>query len=205
MSYTEITGGVTAAHGFLAGSAYCGIKAGNVARPDIALIHTMQPAVAVGTFTTNRVKAAPVRVSMMNVRTPDVRAIITNAGNANACTGVAGIENAKRMTRATARLWVCVTNRCWSARLGASACRCPLRKWRRPSPTLPRACMTMAAETRAGDHDQRHVRKGTRVELNSGWHTHPHRRHRQGRGHDRPNMATMLCFLTPTPRSTRSS
>src|SRR5207253_258601 len=75
MSYTEIPGGVTAAQGFLAGSAYCGIKAGNSDRPDIALIHSPGQTVAAGTFTTNRVKAAPVRLSMTHLRTGDVRAI----------------------------------------------------------------------------------------------------------------------------------
>src|SRR6187397_1911990 len=68
MSYTEITGGVTAAQGFLARSAYCGIKATNTDKEDIALIYSPQPTLAAGTFTTNRVKAAPVRVSMVNVR-----------------------------------------------------------------------------------------------------------------------------------------
>ena len=76
MSYTEIPGGVTAAQGFLAGSAYCGIKASNVDRPDIALIHSPQETVAAATFTTNKVKAAPVRVSMAHLRSGDVRAIV---------------------------------------------------------------------------------------------------------------------------------
>src|SRR5262245_26567585 len=58
MSYTEIKGGVTAAQGFLAGSAYCGIKATNRDKEDIALIYSPQPTCAAGTFTTNRVKAA---------------------------------------------------------------------------------------------------------------------------------------------------
>src|SRR5204862_2457726 len=65
-------------------------------------IHSPQETVCAATFTTNRVKAAPVRVSMANFRTGDVRAIIANAGNANACTGLEGIENAKRMTEAAA-------------------------------------------------------------------------------------------------------
>src|SRR6188508_2696533 len=119
MSYTEIPGGVTAAQGFLAGSVYCGIKASNPDRPDLALIYSPQETVAAATFTTNKVKAAPVRVSMVNLRTSDVRAIVANAGNANACTGVAGIETAKRMTEAAAtalglrarQVMVCSTGR----------------------------------------------------------------------------------------------
>ena len=74
---------------------------------------------AAGTFTTNKVKAAPVRVSAANLRFPDVRAIIANSGNANACTGAHGHRDAKRMTRATAaalglkerQVMVCSTGR----------------------------------------------------------------------------------------------
>ena len=93
MSYTEISGGVTAAQGFLAGSIYCGVKAANASRPDIALIYSPQPTVVAATFTTNKVKAAPVRVSMSHLSSNDVRAIVANAGNANACTGLTGLEN----------------------------------------------------------------------------------------------------------------
>ena len=100
--FSEIPGGLNAPSGFLTGSIYCGIKATNPDRPDLAMIVSEHPAVAAGTFTTNRVKAAPVRVSKAHLRSPDVRAIVANAGNANACTGVPGIENAKRMTQAVA-------------------------------------------------------------------------------------------------------
>jgi glutamate N-acetyltransferase/amino-acid N-acetyltransferase len=118
-AHHEIPGGITAPAGFLAGSAYCGIKATNPDRPDIALIYSPQPTIAAGTFTTNKVKAAPVRVSLQHLRSPDVRVIIANAGNANACTGAAGIETAKRMTKATAaalglkerQVMVCSTGR----------------------------------------------------------------------------------------------
>jgi len=79
MSYLEISGGVTAPAGFLAGSAYCGIKASNSSRPDMALIYSPQPTVAAGAFTTNKVKAAPVRVSAAHIKTPRIRAIIVCA------------------------------------------------------------------------------------------------------------------------------
>src|SRR5688572_33487445 len=103
MSHSEIPGGVTAPEGFLAGSAFCGIKATNKSKPDIALIYSAQPTVAAATFTTNKVKAAPVRVSQVHLRSSDVRAVVVNSGNANACTGVGGLESAKRMARAAAR------------------------------------------------------------------------------------------------------
>src|SRR5688572_5446205 len=149
MSYTEIPGGVTAPRGFRAGSAYCGIKPANAERPDIALIHTCEPAVAAGTFTTNRVKAAPVRVSLVHVRSPDVRAIVVNSGNANACTGVCGIENAKRMAAATAaalglrerQILVCSTGR-----IGVPL---PIARIEKVIATLPDACSEIGSHEAA--------------------------------------------------------
>src|SRR5436189_293339 len=103
MTFIEIPGGVTAPLGFVAGSAYCGIKATNKSSPDIALIVSEHKTCAAGTFTTNRVKAAPVRVSRANLNTADVRAIIANCGNANACTGLPGLRDARRMCVATGK------------------------------------------------------------------------------------------------------
>ena len=71
----------------------------NKSTPDIALIFSNTAAVAAGTFTTNKVKAAPVRVSRLHLRSPDVRAIVANAGNANACTGVPGLETREAHVR----------------------------------------------------------------------------------------------------------
>jgi glutamate N-acetyltransferase / amino-acid N-acetyltransferase len=61
------------------------------------------PCSSAGTFTTNRVKAAPVRVSQAHLRKGDLRAIIANSGNANACTGVQGIHDANAMCDAVAK------------------------------------------------------------------------------------------------------
>src|SRR5438552_2306568 len=91
VKFFEICGGITAPQGFVATNAHCGIKEGNKKKPDIALIFSPAPAVAAATFTTNKVKAAPVKVSMAHLRSANVRAIVANSGNANACTGVAGI------------------------------------------------------------------------------------------------------------------
>src|SRR5438093_7960064 len=100
--FTEICGGVTAPNGFVAGGAWCGIKPGNESKPDLALILSSGPAVAAAAFTTNKVRAAPVRLSAEHLRGKDVRAILANSGNANACTGLAGIQTAKEMTRTAA-------------------------------------------------------------------------------------------------------
>ncbi|MFM8764455.1 MAG: bifunctional ornithine acetyltransferase/N-acetylglutamate synthase, partial [Spartobacteria bacterium] len=87
----KIKGGVCAARGFVAGVAGCGIKTGKVTRDDVAVVFSESPATSAATFTTNNVKAAPVRVSAEHLKVGGNRAVILNSGNANACTAeVAG-------------------------------------------------------------------------------------------------------------------
>jgi glutamate N-acetyltransferase / amino-acid N-acetyltransferase len=101
--YTRIKGGVGAPYGFLTSAVSCGIKNPEAERLDLALIYSEKPCSSAGTFTTNRVKAAPVRVSQSHLRKGDLRAIIANSGNANACTGVLGIRDANSMCDAVAK------------------------------------------------------------------------------------------------------
>ena len=99
-TFHPVSGGVTAATGFLAGAVHCAIKYDNPKRLDLALLCSEVPSVGAATFTTNKIKAAPVKVSAAHLRTRDLRAVVLNSGNANACTGLVGIEHAKRMARA---------------------------------------------------------------------------------------------------------
>ena len=88
MEYIE--GGVTAAKGFKASSAAAGIK--YQGRTDMAMIYSDVPCVAAGTFTTNIVKAAPVKWDRQVVyESEHAQAVICNSGIANACTGVQGM------------------------------------------------------------------------------------------------------------------
>ena len=100
--FSRIKGGVGAPLGFLTSAVSCGIKNPTADRLDLALVYSEHPCSSAGTFTTNRVKAAPVRVSQSNLRKGDLRAIIANSGNANACTGVQGIHDANAMCDAVA-------------------------------------------------------------------------------------------------------
>ena len=98
-AFFEIGGGITAPKGFRASAVCSGIKEGPLDKDDLGLVISDFPAVAAATFTSNKIKAAPVRVSADHLRAGDTRAIIANSGNANACTGSTGIQNAKRMAR----------------------------------------------------------------------------------------------------------
>ena len=99
-TFHPVSGGVTAAPGFAAASVHCGIKPENLKKADLALLYSEAPTVGAAAFTTNKIKAAPVKVSQAHLRTSDLRAVVLNSGNANACTGLEGIEHAKRMARA---------------------------------------------------------------------------------------------------------
>jgi glutamate N-acetyltransferase/amino-acid N-acetyltransferase len=198
MSYSEIPGGVTAAQGYLAGSVYCGIKAANTSRPDLALIHSTQPAVAAGTFTTNRVKAAPVRVSMAHLRGGgDVRTIIANSGNANACTGLAGIETAKRMAAAVATALELKSRQVMVCSTGRIGVPLPIEKIEDSIAKLPQALTCdgskraaeaiMTSDTFAKEMAVEFEVDGKVVRLGGI---------AKGAGMIDPNMATMLCFLT---------
>ena len=85
-----ITGGVTAAKGFKAASTAAGIKYKD--RQDMAMIYSQEPCRSAGTFTTNIVKAAPVKWDKNQVTSgAPARAVVINAGIANACTGEEGM------------------------------------------------------------------------------------------------------------------
>ncbi|GAB6098801.1 bifunctional glutamate N-acetyltransferase/amino-acid acetyltransferase ArgJ [Halanaerocella petrolearia] len=96
----EITGGITAPEGFLAGGVRAGIKEeGN----DIALIYSQKMAQAAAVFTTNQAAAAPVKISKEHCENGKAQAIIVNSGNANACTGEQGWKDAGKMVALTAQ------------------------------------------------------------------------------------------------------
>ena len=104
-SFHEIAGGITAPKGFQAAGIYCGIRK---VKKDIALITSEIPAEVAAVFTLNKTLAAPVIVDKI-ILTPSpsraravVRAIVVNSGNANACTGERGMQDAWRMVRETA-------------------------------------------------------------------------------------------------------
>ena len=90
MGIKIITGGVTAARGFKAASTAAGIKYKD--RQDMAIIYSQEPCRSAGTFTTNIVKAAPVKWDKNQVTSgAPARAVVINAGIANACTGEEGM------------------------------------------------------------------------------------------------------------------
>lgn len=95
----KIEGGITAAKGFQAAGGAAGIKKQGV--KDMALVYSEVPCVAAGTFTTNIVKAAPVKWDQEIVYNhPTAQAIVCNSGIANACTGEEGYGYCRKTAEA---------------------------------------------------------------------------------------------------------
>jgi glutamate N-acetyltransferase/amino-acid N-acetyltransferase len=100
MELEEGTGGVTAPAGFVAGGLFCGIRK---AKKDLAIIVSQAPAVVAGVFTQNRMQAAPILVNKAQLKKTSLcSAVVVNSGNANACTGERGLNDAWAMVRTTA-------------------------------------------------------------------------------------------------------
>src|SRR5690348_13017910 len=97
----EAVPAITAARGFRAAGVHCGIRK---KRPDLALIWSERPAAAAAVFTRNLVQAAPIHVCRRALAASGgwASAIVVNAGNANACTGAAGLVAAERTAETTA-------------------------------------------------------------------------------------------------------
>ena len=103
MEIRMIDGGVTAAKGFQAAAAAAGIKYQD--RTDMALIWSEKPCKTAGTFTTNVVKAAPVKWDRAIVESrKKVRAVVVNSGIANACTGEEGMQYCRETAEEAARI-----------------------------------------------------------------------------------------------------
>src|SRR5207253_9551049 len=87
------------------GFRYAGVHSGirpDPNRLDLALVVSDRPCSAAGAFTQNRVCAAPVQVCRERLPSADVRAIVICSGNANACTGQRGLDDARQMTERAA-------------------------------------------------------------------------------------------------------
>ena len=107
--FKEIPGSIVAPRGFLASGVFCDIKRLGTGKGsekgrkrDLGLIVSEVPAAVAGMFTTNQICAAPVKICIERVKKGIAQAIVVNSGNANACTGRQGLQDAREMTAAVA-------------------------------------------------------------------------------------------------------
>jgi glutamate N-acetyltransferase / amino-acid N-acetyltransferase len=110
--------------GFRASGVTAGLKASGL--PDLAVLASEDPCAAAGTFTLNRVCAAPVKWCRARLPADDIRAVVINSGNANAATGEEGLENARRTAEAAAARLGCRSDQVLVASTGVIGHQLPM-------------------------------------------------------------------------------
>lgn len=193
-----ITGGVTAAKGFQAASTAAGIK--YQGRTDMAMVYSEKPCVAAGTFTTNIVKAAPVKWDQEIVyQHPSAQVIICNSGIANACTGEEGFSYCRATAKAAAETLNVDENSVLVASTGVIGMQLPIQK-------LADGVKAMAPKLQgtleAGNEAAKAImttdtkEKEAAVQIEVGGKTVTIGGMCKGSGMIHPNMCTMLGFVT---------
>ncbi len=139
--FKELRAGVTAPAGFLASGLSAGIKSSFFKKmskqpKDLALVCSTTPAIAVGAFTSNTCKAAPVLVSMKHIRRGIAQAIVINSGNANCATGAQGLQDAYAMGEETARALGIPEDSVLVSSTGTIGKRLPIDKIKKAIPVL---------------------------------------------------------------------
>ncbi|MDO4204555.1 MAG: bifunctional glutamate N-acetyltransferase/amino-acid acetyltransferase ArgJ [Selenomonadaceae bacterium] len=187
--------GVTYPKGFTAAGIKAGIKkSGNL---DLALIYTKKEAALAGTFTQNKVAAAPVLYDREVVATGSGHAIIANAGCANACTGEQGMKDAREMAAVTAEALGCKADDVIVGSTGIIGVNLPMEK-------LTAGIKKIVGELSEDGSDNASraiMTTDTKQKACSGSLTLGGKEVRfgaicKGSGMIRPNMATMLCYIT---------
>lgn len=189
-----IEGGIVAPLGFKTAGVYCGIKR---KRKDLALIVSDVDAVAAGVFTTNIVKAPCVYGNQNVIERGAARAIVCNSGNANACNGDQGYEDASEMMRQAAEALRLAPSQVLSASTGVIGHRLPIEKVtagiQAAAQILHRGeCGDTAEAIMTTDTTQKQLAvefdvDGVKVRMGAIG---------KGSGMIAPNMATMLAFIT---------
>ena len=207
----QISGGVAAPKGFTASGVHCGVKKGKgdgnqppmskmpevlEGKKDLALIVSEQPCTAAAVYTMNRVKAAPLYVTMDHLENGEAQAIVANSGNANACAPNSH-EHAEEMCRLAAEAtglkasdFVVASTGVIGQELNIAAIQaglpeCAAALSKEGSDAAANAIMTTDT-----------VKKELAVTCSIGGKTVTIGAIAKGSGMIHPNMGTMLCFIT---------
>lgn len=193
-----ISGGVTAARGFKAASTAAGIKYKD--RQDMAMIYSQEPCRSAGTFTTNVVKAAPVKWDKNQVTNGvPARAVVINAGIANACTGEEGMGYCGQTAGAAAQALGIPAESVLVASTGVIGMQLPMDRIaagvRAMAPLLDESLESGTGASRAiMTTDTKNKEVAVQFEL--GGNTVTMGGMCKGSGMIHPNMCTMLSFVT---------
>lgn len=200
IEFTNDSPGVADVPGFRVGAAGCDIRNKGADRLDLTLVVADHPCAAAGVFTTNDVKAAPVRFcqQVLAVSAERIRGLVGNSGNANACTSVQGDVDAAAMAKLAAEavgapseaFLVCSTGRIGEllpmAKVAAGITASAARLSREAAEGVRAANAILTSDTRPKSVTARFTWEGQTITI-AGI--------AKGAGMIEPNMATMLAFV----------
>ena len=193
-----ISGGVCAAKGFKANGLNAGIK--NNEKKDMALVYSEVPCVSAATFTTNKVKAAPVKYDYELVHGNEyAQAVVINSGVANACTGETGMKHCREISEEAGKILGIPASSVLVASTGVIGNMLPMDIIKKGIDRLPEdmagdeeharlaAEAIMTTDTKSKQVAVRVTLGGKEVTIGGMC---------KGSGMIHPNMCTMLCFIT---------
>ena len=186
-------GDAASARGFRAAGIHCGVKREN---PDLALLVSEVPASAAGVFTTNKVKAAPVRYTQSAVAAGRAQAVVVNSGNANACTGEPGLADSAEMAKIAADSLGVDVGLVLVASTGVIGVPLPMDAIRSGIPRAARALSPDGASAARAIMTTDKFPKTAAVALEIDGVEVTIGGMAKGAGMIHPNLATTLCFLT---------
>ncbi len=165
-------------------------------RKDLALIYSEVEATVAGAFTTNRIKAAPVRLDLKRIKSGRGKAIVINSGNANACTGRQGIHDAAETAELVAHALKIKPSLVYVCSTGVIGVPMPMERLRRTIPQLIRNrnqtnIQDVAKAIMTTDTFPKMVNEKVKIHGRTGIINGICK----GAGMIWPNMATMLCFI----------
>ncbi|MCB5950979.1 bifunctional glutamate N-acetyltransferase/amino-acid acetyltransferase ArgJ [Enterococcus sp. BWT-B8] len=188
----KIDGTIASPKGFYADGYHSGLKR---KKKDIGWIYSEYPARAAAVFTTNAVQAAPIKITKEVLASDSLQAVVVNSGNANACTGAAGLTHAKEMQKIAAKQLGLSSSQVAVASTGVIGQELPmdkiengiahLNKTGGEAPAFHEAILT--TDTRTKEIVLEVVIENRRVKMSGV---------AKGSGMIHPNMATMLAFIT---------
>ena len=207
----QIPGGVTAPKGFTASGVHCGVKKGKgdgsqppmskmpevlEGKKDLALIVSEQPCVAAAVYTMNRVKAAPLYVTMDHLENGEAQAIVANSGNANACAPNSH-EHAETMCQLAAQATGLKASDFVVASTGVIGQELNIDAIAKGMPAAAAALSKDGSDAAANAiMTTDTVKKELSVTCSVGGKTVTIGAIAKGSGMIHPNMGTMLCFVT---------
>ena len=193
----QIDGGVTAAKGFQAACTAAGIKYAD--RKDMAMLYSETPCRAAGVYTTNLVKAAPVKWDQKVTAAGTAQAVVINAGIANACTGAEGYGYCLDTAKAAAQALGVPETSVLVASTGVIGMQLPMDRIRAGIAAM---APELSADIESGTAAARAImttdtkQKETAVQICLGGKTVTIGGMCKGSGMIHPNMCTMLSFVT---------